>query len=173
MRGEKRFRRALAALCAAALLGGMAPALAAEGAGRGISVQLDGEEMAFPDAVPEAADGRVFLPARAVFEALGAQVSYDTASQSATAVRGDTTVTFTLGEGAAQVETGGIVYPLQLDGLLMPRGTECTCPSALPHKPLAAWLGGMRTTAPSSSSIRRSWWPIPWTGMSSPIWSRL
>lgn len=63
MRGEKRFRRALAALCAAALLGGMAPALAAEGAGRGISVQLDGEEMAFPDAVPEAADGRVFLPA--------------------------------------------------------------------------------------------------------------
>ena len=126
MRGEKRFRRALAALCAAALLGGMAPALAAEGAG--ISVQMDGEELAFSDAVPEAADGRVFLPARAVFEALGAQVSYDAASQSATAVRGDTTVTFTLGEGAAQVETGGIVYPLQLDRAPYAKGNRMYVP---------------------------------------------
>ena len=69
---KRKLRQGLALLCALALLGCAGPALAAEDPG--ISVQLDGEELVFPDAVPEAVDGRIFLPARAVFEALGAQV---------------------------------------------------------------------------------------------------
>lgn len=123
---RKKPRRVLAALCAAALLGGMAPALAAEDPG--ISVQLDGEELAFPDAVPETRDGRIFLPARAVFEALGAQVSYDAASQRATAVRGETTVTFTLGEAAARVDRGGVSGPVYLDQAPYARGNRMYVP---------------------------------------------
>lgn len=42
----------------------------------GIAVQLDGKALSFTDAVPQAREGRTFLPFRAVFEAMGAEVSY-------------------------------------------------------------------------------------------------
>ena len=123
---KRKFRQGLALLCALALLGCAGPALAAEDPG--ISVQLDGEELVFPDAVPEARDGRIFLPARAVFEALGAQVSYDAASQSATAVRGETAVTFTLGEAAAQVDRGGVSSTVYLDQAPYAKGNRMYVP---------------------------------------------
>ena len=123
---KRKLRQGLALLCALALLGCAGPALAAEDPG--ISVQLDGEELVFPDAVPEARDGRIFLPARAVFEALGAQVSYDAASQSATAVRGETTVTFTLGEAAATVDRGGVSSPVYLDQAPYAKGNRMYVP---------------------------------------------
>lgn len=74
-------KRALAVACAAALLGTGTSALAAESVpasapSTGISVQLDGRNLSFPDAAPEARDGRTFLPVRTVFEAMGAEVSY-------------------------------------------------------------------------------------------------
>ena len=95
----RRFcKRALAVLTAAAMLSAGSSALAAEG-DAGISVQLDGQTLTFSDAAPEARDGRTFLPVRAVFEAMGAQVSYDAASGAVTAVRDGTTVTMTLTEG--------------------------------------------------------------------------
>ena len=76
----RRFcKRALAVLTAAAMLSAGSSALAAEG-DAGISVQLDGQTLTFSDAAPEARDGRTFLPVRAVFEAMGAQVSYDAAA---------------------------------------------------------------------------------------------
>ena len=123
---KRKLRQGLALLCALALLGCAGPALAAEDPG--ISVQLDGEELVFPDAVPEAVDGRIFLPARAVFEALGAQVSYDAASQSATAVRGETAVTFTLGETAATVDRGGVSSPVYLDQAPYAKGNRMYVP---------------------------------------------
>ena len=123
---KRKLRQGLALLCALALLGCAGPALAAEDPG--ISVQLDGEALVFPDAVPEAVDGRVFLPARAVFEALGAQVSYDAAGQSATAVRGETAVTFTLGETAATVDRGGVSSPVYLDQAPYARGGRMYVP---------------------------------------------
>ncbi len=89
----RRFcKRALAVLTAAAMLSAGSSALAAEG-DAGISVQLDGQTLTFSDAAPEARDGRTFLPVRAVFEAMGAQVSYDAASGAVTAVRDGTTAT--------------------------------------------------------------------------------
>ena len=95
-------KRALAVACAAALLGTGTSALAAESVpasapSTGISVQLDGRNLSFPDAAPEARDGRTFLPVRTVFEAMGAEVSYSPAAQTITAVRDGTTVTMALG----------------------------------------------------------------------------
>ena len=94
-------KRALAVACAAALLGTGTSALAAESVpasapSTGISVQLDGRNLSFPDAAPEARDGRTFLPVRTVFEAMGAEVSYSPAAQTITAVRDGTTVTMTV-----------------------------------------------------------------------------
>ena len=40
-----------------------------------IAVQLNGEDLTFTDAVPQVKDQRTFLPFRAVFEAMGAEVS--------------------------------------------------------------------------------------------------
>ena len=108
-------KRALAVLCAAALLSSGVPALAAESSNPGISVQLDGEMLTFTDAAPEAVDGRTFLPVRAVFEAMGAQVSYDADTQTVTAVRDDTTVTMTLGSTEATVTQYGLTTPVAMD----------------------------------------------------------
>lgn len=108
-------RRILAAACAAALLSSGVPALAAEAAQPGISVQLDGELLSFPDARPEARDGRTFVPVRPVLEAMGAQVSYSASARTVTAVRGDTTVTMALGGDTATVEKGGVTYQLPMD----------------------------------------------------------
>ena len=111
----KRFcSRALAAVTAAAMLGAGSSALAAEGTS-GISVQLDGQTLAFTDAAPEARDGRTFLPVRAVFEAMGAQVSYDAASGAVTAVRDGTTVTMTLGSTEASLTQDGVTTPVVMD----------------------------------------------------------
>lgn len=41
-----------------------------------VSVQLNGETVAFPDAQPETVDSRTMVPFRAIAEALGAQVGY-------------------------------------------------------------------------------------------------
>ena len=111
----RRFcKRALAVLTAAAMLSAGSTALAAEG-DAGISVQLDGQTLTFSDAAPEARDGRTFLPVRAVFEAMGAQVSYDAASGAVTAVRDGTTVTMTLGSTEASVTMDGITTPVVMD----------------------------------------------------------
>lgn len=71
-----------------------AAAFAADGE---IGVQLDGTALQFTDATPVNEDGRVYVPFRAVFEALGATVDYDQAERTITAQKGDTKVQFVIG----------------------------------------------------------------------------
>ena len=113
-------KRALAVACAAALLGTGTSALAAESVpasapSTAISVQLDGRNLSFPDAAPEARDGRTFLPVRTVFEAMGAEVSYSPAAQTITAFRDGTTVTMALGGTTATVERSGVTTHIPMD----------------------------------------------------------
>ncbi len=114
----KQLTRKLLMLGAALALMSAAPALAAGETAPAdqapvIAVQLDGETLTFPDAVPQAKDGRTFLPFRAVFEAMGAQVSNE--GSVITAIRGDRTLTMTIGETNATVTTAGATLPLQMD----------------------------------------------------------
>jgi hypothetical protein len=60
------------------------------------TVQLDGQPLTF-EVAPIIEDGRTLVPLRAIFEALGATVSWDAETQTATAVKGDTTVVITIG----------------------------------------------------------------------------
>ena len=76
--------------CAALSLG-----VFAEDEGRDISVTLDGEAIDF-DVPPVLVDGRTMVPMRAIFEALGALVSWDDESQTASAVKVDITVKITI-----------------------------------------------------------------------------
>lgn len=54
-----------------------------------INILLNGQCIAFPDAVPESRGGRTMVPLRAAMEAMGAAVTYDAATNSAV-VTGET-----------------------------------------------------------------------------------
>lgn len=104
---KKRILLAAAALALSLSL----PALAAEEPA--IQVQLDGQNLTFTDAVPQVKDQRTFLPFRAVFEAMGAEVAYE--GEVITATRGDTTLTLTIGSTEATVVTGENTRTLAMD----------------------------------------------------------
>lgn len=78
-----------------------------------VEVQLDGETIAFTDAQPQIVNDRTFLPLRAVFEAMGAEVGYDNGVVSAT--RGDTSVSMTIGSTQALVTKNGVTTELAMD----------------------------------------------------------
>lgn len=110
----KRFLSRLAAVGAAAVLAlGCSSAFAAEETASVIGVQLDGQPLAFTDAVPVLKNDRTFLPFRAVFEALGAEVGYD--NGVVTATRDGKTITMTLGSTQASVTENGVTTPLVMD----------------------------------------------------------
>lgn len=60
------------------------------------TVQLDGKQLTF-DVPPVIEDGRTLVPLRAIFEAMGATVSWDQSTQTATATKDGTTVVLQIG----------------------------------------------------------------------------
>lgn len=99
---KKLTRLFLALAMAGALLCGAA--MAAEDGS--ITVQLDGRTLTFTDAQPQMKDSRTFLPFRALFEELGAEVLYDQETCVVTAIRGDRTITMTLGSNELTITEG-------------------------------------------------------------------
>lgn len=79
----------------------------------GIRVQLDGKNLEFTDAVPQVRDQRTFLPFRAVFESMGAEVSNE--GNVITAVRDGKTLTMTIGSTEAVVTENGVDTPIAMD----------------------------------------------------------
>lgn len=113
--------RILATATALTVLSTGASALAAEAAPIAeapvstIAVQLNGQALTFTDAVPQVKEERTFLPFRAVFEAMGAEVSYNAETNQVSAARDGTTVTMTLGSTEATVTTGDVTTTLAMD----------------------------------------------------------
>ncbi|HEY9062794.1 MAG TPA: stalk domain-containing protein [Pseudobacteroides sp.] len=68
----------------------------------GISVRVDGE-LLYPDVLPINKDGRIMLPMRSIFEALGANISWDDKSKTVTAVKGNTTVKISINKKIANI----------------------------------------------------------------------
>ena len=73
----------------------MSQAVLSDSANRPISVFLDGQQLTF-DVAPTLKNDATLVPLRVIFEALAAQVNWDAAAQSVTAVRGDLTLRMTL-----------------------------------------------------------------------------
>jgi hypothetical protein len=92
-----RCRRAL--LCGAALL----TLLQAGPARAEIRVDVNHRQVAFPRTAPAQFDGRVFIPLRAVVEALGAQVRWDAGSQTVHGTRGSREFALPIGSHSATV----------------------------------------------------------------------
>lgn len=80
-----------------------------------IGVQLNGQMLAFSDAAPMIQNGRTMIPMRAVFEALGAEVSYDDASRTVTATREGVTVIMVIGQNTVQVQEGSESHSFTMD----------------------------------------------------------
>lgn len=78
-----------------------------------ITVQLNGQDLEFTDAKPQVKDNRTFLPYRAVFEAMGAEVDYE--NNMVTARRGDTELSMTIGDTTATVTRGDTTDTLTMD----------------------------------------------------------
>lgn len=79
-------------------------------------VILDGTTLSF-DVPPTIENGRTLVPLRAIFEAMGAKVSWDDATMTVTAIRGSTTVVLRIESLAPTIN--GIVKPIDVAGKIV------------------------------------------------------
>ncbi|GAA0368568.1 copper amine oxidase N-terminal domain-containing protein [Bacillus horti] len=65
-----------------------------------VTVKLDGKNLSFTQD-PVTVDGNTLVPMREIFEALGAKIKWDSASETVTGTKGDITVKLTIGQSYA------------------------------------------------------------------------
>lgn len=106
-----------------------------------VSVLLDGQPMSFTDAQPALKDGRVYVPYRAVFEALGAEVSYAASAKTVSAQRDGTAVVFAIGSNQVTVTENGKSQTIQVDAA--PYIEEATGRTMVPVRFAAQSLGAL------------------------------
>jgi len=106
------FGRILALGLTLGAMGAALPSALAAGEAE-VAVQLNGKPLSFSDAAPQVRDQRTYLPFRAVFEALGAQVSNQ--DNVVTAVRGERSVTMTIGSDQVKIVDNGQETALTMD----------------------------------------------------------
>lgn len=139
----KIFKSVIAALCFCMLFA--ASALADP------TAVLDGRPLSF-DQPPVVENGRTLVPLRAIFEAMGADVSWDQESQTATAVRGDTVVVLKLGSTTPTVN--GQIQRLDVPAKVLNGRILAPPGSAAPLLCSAVWRNTM---------------PLPFTAMPLPL----
>ncbi|MBS4006921.1 MAG: hypothetical protein KGZ45_00605 [Clostridium sp.] len=81
-----------------------------------IRVTVDGRELAM-DVPPTVRNGRTLVPMRAIFEALGARVSWEAQTKKITGTRGTTVITLYIGRTSAIVN--GRTVPLDVPPLII------------------------------------------------------
>jgi hypothetical protein len=94
-----------------------------------IYIFLDGKKMEFKLQEPLNVNGRVLVPLRAIFEALGAKIEWDDTTKTVTAKKGDVIITYTIGSlvgnrnneiiqipVAGRLVNGTILIPLRFVG---------------------------------------------------------
>jgi Copper amine oxidase N-terminal domain len=89
------------ALVAATL--GMLALLQPQARAQEISVRVNGNSVAFADTHPQRRDGRVLVPLRGVLEEIGADISWNEATQTVKAHMGQRDIQLTLGSNTAMV----------------------------------------------------------------------
>ena len=143
----KNMRKILAialALCLLPVMAAAAEEVTTAPADAGIAIQLNGELLAFPSGVapyfsPEA--NRTFVPFRDLFEAMGAEVSYDEDTRVVTAVRGETVVTLEQNGTAMQVTENGETRTIESDVPVMNLDGRVLVPIRFASEALGANVG--------------------------------
>jgi hypothetical protein len=77
-----------------------------------VSVVIDSQAVTFTDAQPIIDSGRTLVPLRAIFEKMGAVVTWDAATSTATGVKGGTTVIVKIGSMSPTIN--GVVKPIDV-----------------------------------------------------------
>ncbi|MCL1849145.1 MAG: stalk domain-containing protein [Clostridiales bacterium] len=85
-----------------------------------ILVFIDGDPLAF-DVPPQNINGRILVPLRAIFEALGAVIEYDGAARTVRASKGSDVVVLTIDDPIPTVN--GVPWPLDQPGILFENRT--------------------------------------------------
>ncbi|MGE4213955.1 MAG: copper amine oxidase N-terminal domain-containing protein [Anaerotignaceae bacterium] len=80
-----------------------------------LAVQLNGTDMTFADAEPIIVNGRVYVPFRAVFEGLNAEVAYDAATSKITVTKEGTEAVFAIGEKNLTITKDGTSQTVETD----------------------------------------------------------
>lgn len=81
-----------------------------------ISVYLEGNEIDF-DVKPQTVNGRTMVPVRAIFEAMGASVTWDKDTKTVKSVKGNTTVKMTLNSTTEYID--GIAYKMDVPPIII------------------------------------------------------
>ena len=136
---KRLFSRICGAALAAALVLSALPAVPARAAG--IQVTLNDQPLSFSDAQPLMRDDRTFVPFRAIFETMGATVSWDDASRTVTAKRSDRTVKLTIGRKACTVDRAGADRSFSTDVAPFIEGGRTYVPIRFAAQALGAAVG--------------------------------
>ena len=118
------------------------PSLAAEQGD--FSLLVNGEPVTFTDAAPVLKDGRSFLPMAATFEALGfpaEDMTWDSATQTASASKDGTTISLTIGKKAIQVTQAGAAAGVSIETDTAPYIDAATSRTYIPVGLVADALG--------------------------------
>lgn len=136
---KRFFSRMCGAAFAASLMLAAVPAPTAAAAG--IQVTLDDKALSFSDAQPLMRNDRTFVPFRAIFESMGASVSWDNASRTVIAKRGDRTVQLTIGRKACSVTRDGADRSFTTDAAPFIEGGRTYVPVRFAAQALGAAVG--------------------------------
>ena len=118
------------------------PSLAAEQGD--FSLLVNGEPVTFTDAAPVLKDGRSFLPMAATFEALGfpaEDMTWNSATQTASASKDGTTISLTIGKKAIQVTQAGAAAGVSIETDTAPYIDAATSRTYIPVGLVADILG--------------------------------
>ncbi len=136
---KRLFSRICGAAFAASLVLAAVPVPTAAAAG--IQVTLDDKALSFSDAQPLMRNDRTFVPFRAIFESMGASVSWDNASHTVTAKRGDRTIQLTIGRKSCSVSRSGADRSFVTDAAPFIEGGRTYVPVRFAAQALGAAVG--------------------------------
>ena len=80
-----------------------------------VKVQLNGKNITFTDADPQIAGERTMVPSRAIFEAIGADVSYNAETKTITAKKDDKEISFAVNGSSMTIIDNGVKSIKKMD----------------------------------------------------------
>ncbi|MBB3111705.1 ABC-type Fe3+-hydroxamate transport system substrate-binding protein [Paenibacillus phyllosphaerae] len=104
-----------------ALLLSLVPSFTATAAAKAVNVTVDGKKLT-ANVSPQTVNGRTFVPYRAIAEAIGATVKFDSKTNRATITKGKQTVELTVGSKTAKINGSSAkldAAPLNVKGTLL------------------------------------------------------
>ncbi|MBP3312899.1 MAG: copper amine oxidase N-terminal domain-containing protein [Butyricicoccus sp.] len=141
---QKKFFRPLGTLfCSALLLGALTvPAMAAND----ISVKVDDQPVSFTDASPIIRSDRTFVPFRAIFEQMGANVQWDGDTKTVIANRGGREVRFQIGQTGVKITEDGDTRTVPTDVAPFIEGSRTYVPVRFASQSFGACVDWVQAT---------------------------